>query len=208
MERASDVSSVAEAVAAISAGKVVVVPTDTVYGLACTAEDERAVRTLSRLKRRPARQPVALVAASVDRLTEWVPELRGRPELLARGLLPGPYTLVLPNPARRYSWLTGDRPDTIGVRVPELGGPAREVLAEVEVVAATSANHHGGTDPRRLADVPQEILDAAAATVDGGALPGTPSTVLDLSRAEPRVLREGAVPAAEALVRVAALLAK
>jgi len=195
-------------VAAIEEGALVVIPTDTVYGLACTPDEAAVVRALSQLKRRTAGQPITLVAASVDGLIERAPELRGRSETLARSLLPGPLTLVLPNPARRYPWLTGERPQTIGVRVPEVEGAAREFLAEVVVVAATSANRHGGTDPRRLADVPREILDAVAATIDGGELPGTPSTVLDLTAPKPRVLREGAVPAADALVRVSALLAE
>ena len=194
--------------AAIEEGELVVIPTDTVYGLACTPDDAAVVGALCQLKRRAAGQPITLVAASVDGLIERAPELRGRSETLARSLLPGPLTLVLPNPARRYPWLTGERPQTIGVRVPEVEGPAREFLAEVAVVAATSANRHGGTDPRRLADVPREILDAVAATIDGGELPGTPSTVLDLTAPKPRVLREGAVPAADALARVAALLAE
>ncbi len=201
-------SSVEETVAAIRAGELVVIPTDTVYGLACAPGDEKAVRALTELKKRPSGQPIALVAASVDRLIECVPELRGHGEMLARSLLPGPFTLVLPNPARRYSWLTGERPQTIGVRVPELEGPAGDLLADVGAVAATSANRHGGADPRRLADVPPEILDAVTATIDGGELPGTPSTVLDLTAPEPCVLREGAVPAADALARVAALRAE
>jgi L-threonylcarbamoyladenylate synthase len=69
---------------------------------------------------------------------------------------------------------------------------------------ATSANSHGATDPRRLEDVPVEIRAGAAALVEGGELPGTPSTVLDLSGEEPRVIREGAVPAEEALERALA----
>jgi len=133
-----------------------------------------------------------------------VPELRGRTAVLARALLPGPYTLVLPNPARRYPWLNGDRPDTIGVRVPNVEGRAREILDGAGAIAATSANRHGDVDPRRLGDVPQEILDSVAAAADGGELPGTPSTVLDLTGPNPVVLREGAVPEAEALARLAA----
>ena len=201
-------SSVAEAVSAIRAGELVVIPTDTVYGLACTPYHERVVRALSELKGRSAGQPIALVASSLDPLLICVPELRGRAAVLARALLPGPYTLVLPNPARRYPWLTGGRPDTIGIRVPELQGPAREILAEVDVVAATSANRHGGVDPRRLAEIPREMLDSVAAAVDGGELPGAPSTVLDLTGSKPRVLREGAVPAADALARVAEALSQ
>lgn len=190
-----------EVVAAIRAGELVVVPTDTVYGLACRPDLEESVRVLSELKGRPARQPIALVAASVDALVEVVPELRGRAESLARSLLPGPYTLVLPNPARRLPWLTGERPDTIGVRVPGVSGATAELLHAAEAVAATSANRHGEPDPRRLDDVPRRFLEVVGAALDGGELPGTPSTVLDLTGAEPRVLREGAVPAAEALAR-------
>ena len=103
--------------------------------------------------------------------------------------------------------LTGSRPDTIGIRVPELTGQAKELLETVEAVAATSANLHGGPDPARLEDVPGELRGIAAA-IDGGELPGVPSTVLDLTGAEPSILREGAVPAAEALERVRAGLAE
>jgi len=88
------------------------------------------------------------------------------------------------------------------VRVPELSGPGAEVLERVGAVAATSANHHGGPDPRRLEDVPVEIRASAAAVVDGGELPGTASTIIDLTGSEPEVLREGAVPADEALARL------
>jgi len=197
------VSEVAEAVAAIREGSVVVVPTDTVYGLACTPYRPEPVGALAKLKRRPPEQPIALVAASVDRLLECIPELRGRAAVLVRRLLPGPYTLVLPNPDGRFPWLTGNRPDAIGVRVPAVSGPGAAVLEQVGAIAATSANRHGEPDPRRLEDVPEEILVAVAAAVDAGDLPGTPSTVLDLTGEEPRVLREGAVPAAEALARVA-----
>ena len=158
-----------------------------------------AVRALSALKGRSAEQPIAIVASSVESLLECVPELPETALARARRLLPGPYTLVLANPARRFPWLSGSNPETIGVRVPKLAGLGREVLEAVRVVAATSANLHGRPDPGRLSDVPDELRRAAAAILDGGDLPGTPSTVLDLTGPEPRVLREGAVPAAEAL---------
>jgi L-threonylcarbamoyladenylate synthase len=181
-----------------------VLPTDTVYGLCADPYREAPVRELYRMKQRPADQPCALLAKDVDFLLELVPELRGRAATMARALLPGPYTLVLPNPGRRYRWLTGSSPETIGARVPVLTGPAAEVLELVGALAATSANLHGGPEARRLEDVPVEIRAGAAAVVDGGELPGTPSTVLDLTGQEPKILREGAVPAAEALERAAA----
>jgi L-threonylcarbamoyladenylate synthase len=119
-------------------------------------------------------------------------------------LFPGPYTLVFPNPDRVYRWLTGAGPATIGVRVPVLEGEAREVLAQVGAVAATSANAPGGPNPKRLDEVPEEILAGSAAVLDAGELPGTPSTVIDFTGREPQVLREGAAPSAEALERVRA----
>jgi L-threonylcarbamoyladenylate synthase len=177
-----------------------VLPTDTVYGLCGDPRSETAAREIYRLKQRPVEQPLALLARDVDTLFELVP---GLPLATVQALLPGPYTLVLPNPAERFRWLTGSAPETIGVRVPELAGPGAEVLGEVGAVVATSANLHGSPEARTLEDVPVEIR-AAAALVDGGRLPGTPSTVLDLTGAEPRVLREGAVPAQVALERAAA----
>jgi L-threonylcarbamoyladenylate synthase len=201
------VSALEDVVATIRDGGVAVIPTDTVYGLACSPYREEPVRRLSELKGRSTGQPMALVAATVDTLLECVPELHGRAGVVARSLLPGPYTLVLPNPARRFPWLTGDRLDAIGVRVPDLSGPGRQLLEAVGAVAATSANLHGGPDPRRLEDVPAELL-AVAAALDGGELPGVPSTVLDVTGSEPRVLREGAVATSEALARVAAVLAQ
>jgi L-threonylcarbamoyladenylate synthase len=195
------------AVAAIRSGKPVVFPADTVYGLGTTPYSPEPVERLARLKGRDTFQPTALMAVDVEMLFECVPELRGRSGEIARALLPGPYTLVLSNPGRRFRWLTGTRPDTIGVRVPQLSGPGAELVGRVGALAATSANVHGGGDARRLEDVPEEIRDACAAVVDGGDLPGTASTVIDFTGAQPAVLREGAAPSAEALERVSAILA-
>jgi L-threonylcarbamoyladenylate synthase len=179
------------AVDAILAGRPVILPTDTVYGLCTTASSAPAVEALYRLKGRAATQPTAILAGDVEALLEAVPEL---PERIVRALLPGPYTLVLPNPARRFAWLTGDRPEAIGVRVPDLPGDPAEVLRRAGPVVATSANLTGGPDPRRLDDVPRELRDAAAAEIDGGELPGVPSTVVDFTGEEPKVLRAGAGP--------------
>jgi L-threonylcarbamoyladenylate synthase len=189
-------------VEAIRAGKPVLLPTDTVYGLCVNPYREEFARRLYRLKGRDESQPTALVARDVEMLFECVPELRGRSGTIARALLPGPYTLVLPNPARRYRWLTGSRPDTIGVRVPNLAGDVRTVFERVLAVAATSANLPGGPEPARLDDVPAELRAACVAELDAGELPGVSSTVLDFTGPEPAVLREGAAPAREALAKV------
>jgi L-threonylcarbamoyladenylate synthase len=195
------------AVKALRAGQLVILPTDTVYGLCATAYTQQAADRLYTLKGRPPTQPTALLASDVDMLFECVPELRGRAGTIVRALLPGPFTLVLPNPARRYRWLTGETPHKIGARVAELPADAAAVLAQVGAVAATSANLAGGPEPRRLDDVADELRRAAAAALDAGELPGVASTVIDVTGAEPKVLREGAVPAAEALARAAAAAA-
>jgi len=200
------VSAVDDAVAAIRAGEPAILPTDTVYGLCATAADAAACGRMYRVKGREPAKPTALLAGDLDTLLDCLPELRGRAGTIARALLPGPYTLILPNPARRFLWLAGANPFAIGVRVPVLPEPSAQVLAAVGAVAATSANAAGGPDPRRVDDIPREILESVGAVVDAGELPGTPSTVLDFTQAEPRVVREGAAPSADALARVAAAL--
>ena len=199
-------TDVDDAVVAIRDGRLAIVPTDTVYGLATTPYDEDAVRGLYLAKGRVEQQPTALVVRDIELLRECLPELGGAAERVARALLPGPYTLILPNPARRFPWLTGSRPETLGVRIPGLTGPARDVLDRAGALVATSANLPGGPDPHTLDDVPEQLRAAAAAMVDGGELPGTPSTVIDLTGGEPVVLREGAVPADQALRVVASVL--
>jgi L-threonylcarbamoyladenylate synthase len=159
------------AVAALRAGRAVILPTDTVYGL-CALPGHEDV--LYELKGRDRSKPVALLAADVDALLAAVAGL-DRPVL--ERYLPGPFTLVF---------------GTVGVRVPELPPSAAGVVRAVGVVVATSANLAGGRDPRRLEDVPEEIRAACGAIVDVGELPGVPSTVVDLTGPEPRVLRQGA----------------
>ena len=199
-------TDVEAAAAAIRHGGLAIVPTDTVYGLAATPHSEAPVHRLYLAKGRVPQQPTALVVRDLELLSELLPELPDRAEAVARALLPGPYTLIVPNPAGRFPWLVRSRPETIGVRVPALAGVAHELLARVGALVATSANLPGGPDPRTLADVPEELRAAAAAVVDGGKLPGTPSTVVDVTGAEPVVLREGAVSADVALRAVASVL--
>jgi len=176
-----------DAVAALRAGRAVLLPTDGVYGL-CSLVDEEASRALYALKGRYARQPSAIIAANPAALLQLVPELD------ASMLLPGPYTNVVPNPARRFPWLTGDRPDTIAVRLPVLPAPAQAVLDAVGAVVATSANEPGEPAAASLDEVPSRIRAACGAEIDAGRLPGTASTVIDFTGAEPVVLREGAGP--------------
>lgn len=194
---------VRQAIDALRAGEPVIVPTDTVYGLVARAEGSAPTERLYALKGRAPAQPSALMAAGIDALLACLPELDPRDRAIVSALLPGPYTLILANPAERYPWLAGPRPDAIGVRVPRLPDAAAQVIGSVGAVTSTSANLPGGPDPRRIEDVPAALRAGVGAVVDGGDLPGEPSTVLDFTGAEPRVLREGAAPSADALARVA-----
>lgn len=187
----------------IRAGRLAVLPTDTVYGLVCTAFEREAAADLYRLKGRESIQPTAVVFAAVADVLDLVPELGDREAAVVGALLPGPFTLVLPNPAGRFGWLTEGNPESVGVRVPVLAGAAAEVIEGMRAVVATSANLPGGPDPRRLADVPAAILDGVVAALDGGELPGVPSTVIDLTGAAPAVLRVGAVGPEAALEQIA-----
>lgn len=173
----------------IAAGGIAVFPADTVYGLACDPENSDAVRRLYELKGRPPDKPAAVMFFSVEpALADLSPRLREA----VRPLLPGAVTLLVPNPAGRFP-LAGGGP-VLGLRVPDV-----PLLAGVRVpVLQSSANETGGADPRRVAEVPESIRAGADLVVDGGELPGTPSTVVDLSRYEEagewEVVREGAVP--------------
>jgi tRNA threonylcarbamoyl adenosine modification protein (Sua5/YciO/YrdC/YwlC family) len=189
-----------EFVAALDAGLPVLLPTDTVYGLAARA-DEVGAQAVYTLKDRGHDQPTALLAATVDDLLAAVPELDRD---LLDALLPGPYTLVLPNPAHRFTFLAGATPDKIGVRVPNLPAQVHTAVKAAGVVLATSANEPGGPNPASLDDVPARIRAGCAAEIDAGPLPGIASTVLDLTGPEPRVLREGAIAGAEALSTISA----
>jgi L-threonylcarbamoyladenylate synthase len=184
---------VGDVVAALRRGEPVVLPTDTVYGLCCDAATRAATARLYALKRRDPSQPSALLAASVDDLVAAVPELD------AERIRTGPFTLILPNPQRRFPWICGETPEKIGVRVPDLPAAAADVVGALGVVVATSANLHGGPDPARIEDLAPELQ--ALAAVDVGPLPGTPSTVVDLTGAEPRVLRQGPASWPEGEVR-------
>ena len=174
----------------VAAGGVVVFPADTVYGLACDPGSAPAVQRLYELKGRPPDKPAAVMFFALAPALAALPELGPRTRAALEALLPGAVTLLLPNPRGRFPLACASDPATLGLRVPEL--PA---LRRVRVpVLQTSANHAGGADARRLADVPEPIRAGADLVLDGGELPGTPSTVVDLRRYE--ATGEWAVPRA------------
>ncbi len=182
----------------LAGGGVAVFPTDTVYGLACDPSDERAVRRLYELKGRPADRPAAVMFFKRERATSALPELESAERRAIAALLPGPVTLLLPNRDGRFPLACGPMGrDSLGLRVPLLGDSLAALRALPTPLMQSSANVSGGPEARRLSDVPRELLLGADLVLDGGELPGTASTIVDLRDYEQSggfsVVREGAM---------------
>jgi L-threonylcarbamoyladenylate synthase len=187
--------------AAIAAGGIGLFPADTVYGLAVNPESERAVRRLYDLKGRPPQRPAAVMFFQQEAALLALGDLPERTIAALRRLFPGGVTALVPNPRRLFPLACGPDPDRLGVRVPELTGPIAPLAAMTRPVMQSSANPTGGQEAHRLADVDPAIRAGVDAELDGGELPGAPSTVVDLAayaeRGEYRVIRDGAVSASD-----------
>jgi L-threonylcarbamoyladenylate synthase len=180
-------------------GGVAVFPTDTVYGVCCDPDSEVAARRLYELKGRPAARPAAVMFFALEPALAALPELEDRERAALAALLPGPVTVLLANRGRRFAPACRTDPETLGLRVPWLP-ESISVLASVSTpVMQSSANLSGEHDARTLEELPASLREGADLVLDGGELPGTPSTVIDLreyaSEGSWHVLREGALSA-------------
>ena len=182
------------AVAALSDGRVVAVPTDTVYGLAAQPELEGATANLFLTKRRRRDVPLPVLVPGLEE-ARWVAALDERAELLARRFWPGPLTIVLPRADRSWSWELGGKRSTIGVRVPAHDA-CLALLRRTGPLAVTSANLSGEATPLDCDGVRRMLGDSVAVYLCGGDAPrGLSSTVVDVSGPMPRVLRAGEISA-------------
>lgn len=187
---------------ALDAGRIVLVPTDTVYGIAVRADDEAAVARMYSAKGRAVEQPTAVIFPSIDAVMEAFPDLGARAAWAMRALLPGPWTLIIDNPDGRWPWLTGGAPAPIGVRVPAGTLP-------LPPIAATSANASGQPTATTVDELDPSVAGQVAAAIDRGPLPrDMESTVLDIvawsnGDGEVRVLRDTAGRAGQALAALA-----
>lgn len=185
----------------VSSGGVAVFPSDTVYGLCCAPDDEEATRRLYELKGRPPARACAVMFFSLEDALARLDDLHESERDALHALLPGPVTVLLANRSRRFACACRVDPGTLGLRVPELRGALAPLAAVGVPVLQSSANLSGEPDARTLDQVPVRLREGADLVIDGGELPGTPSTVIDLRDldAERRwyVLREGALPREE-----------
>jgi L-threonylcarbamoyladenylate synthase len=174
----------------IAAGGVALFPADGLYGLACDPLDAGAIQRIHRLKGRDDGKPSAVMYLSPLAMRELVEGLGPRTREAAGALLPGPVTLVVANPERRYPHACRKDPERLGVRL--IAGPLAGAMCPL---FQTSANHSGEPAPSRFDDIAAEVVGAADLAIDGGALTGHPSTVVDISSfdetGEWTMLREG-----------------
>ncbi len=203
MTAALDRSDAARLERCLATGGVAVFPADTVYGIGCDPDDERAARRLYELKGRPPERPAAVMFFALEQALESLPELRDAERDALGVLLPGPVTLLLANRAARFGPACAGDPATFGLRVPALPEQLRALAGVSRPLMQSSANVSGEADARVFAEVPVRLRDGADLALDGGTLPGTPSTVIDLrdyaARGQWSVLRAGAL--AEGVVR-------
>jgi len=183
----------------IAVGGVALFPADTVYGLATEPDSREGVERLYRLKVRRPDRPAAVMFFRLGLALAALPELGGRTRGALERLLPGAVTLLLPNPAARYPLACGPNRQVLGLRVPRLEGQLAPLAGVRWPVLQSSANPSGAADRRRLEDVEERIRRGVDMVLDGGVLPGTPSTVVDLTDYERdgswAIAREGAVDA-------------
>jgi L-threonylcarbamoyladenylate synthase len=176
----------------IAGGGVAVFPADGLYGLACDPLNSGAIAKIHRLKGRDDGKPSAVMYFSPLAIRELVSQLGPRTKAAVSALMPGPVTLVVANPQRRYPLACRQDPEQLGIRL--IGGPLAGTMCPV---FQTSANLSGEPAPARFEDVPEAIRDGADLAIDGGELPGLPSTVVDITAIEEdggwRILRDGAL---------------
>jgi L-threonylcarbamoyladenylate synthase len=185
----------------IAVGGVALFPADTVYGLATEPDSKEGVQRLYGLKRRRPDRPAAVMFFRLELAMAALPELPGPTRDAAERLLPGAVTLLVPNPARRFPLACATAPEVLGLRVPRLEGALEPLAGMSWPVLQSSANVSGGPEARRLDEVDERVRTGVDLVLDGGELPGTPSTVVDLTAYERdrsfAVVREGAVTRAE-----------
>lgn len=186
----------AAAAAALAGGEVVVLPTDTVYGLAAAARVPGATEALFRIKARPLRVALPVLVSDHDQASSVVSHAEWAASLTAR-FWPGPLTVVLPRHDRFTTDLGGDGA-TVAVRVPDHDF-VRRLCRLAGPLATTSANLHRAEPCRSGREAAEQFGDSVAVVVDGGQCSGTPSTVVHVSGTGCTVLREGSVGAAELL---------
>lgn len=194
-------SEIQQAAKLLAAGELVAMPTETVYGLAADARNPAAVAKIFAAKGRPADHPLIVHIGDIAQLEQWAREVPPEAIVLAEKYWPGPLTLILKRQPDVPDAVTGGQ-DTVGLRMPDhpvaLDLLKAFALIGSGAVAAPSANKFGRISPTKASHVQNDLGDAVAMILDGGeSAVGIESTIVDLSRGAPVVLRPGAITAEE-----------
>ena len=185
--------AVEEAARTVRSGGLIIYPTDTVYGLGCNPFDEQAVRRVFEVKGREARRPLPVLASSLEEVLR-IAVLDEEALRLARSFWPGPLTLVVPRKPVLPDVVACGLP-SVGVRVPGHEFALKVIRACGGLLVGTSANRSGRPAPRTAQEAISELGDRVDLVIDAGPAPlGIPSTVLDLTGPEPKVIRVGGLP--------------
>lgn len=188
--RGDGVSAAADAV---RAGRCVVLPTDTVYGIGCDAFNNDAVATLLATKHRGPDMPVPVLVGSWVTIQGLVREFSETAKTLVEAFWPGGLSIVVPE-APSLPWNLGDTRGTVLLRMPNQP-LALELLQETGPMAVSSANISGNPPATTAAEAKAQFGDTVGVYLDGGpAAVGEPSTIIDISKPRPVILREGAIP--------------
>lgn len=189
--------TVEKAIAALKAGELAVLPTETVYGIFADATNEAAVQKLYAVKGRPVEKALNMNVADYDTILKYSVHQPAYLEKLVQTFLPGPLTIILEASPEVPEWIHVGK-TTVGFRMPSI--PAtQEVIKALGVLVGPSANLTGSPSPRFYDDLTSAILDKAAVALQDDSVYGLDTTILDLSGEMPEILRQGAITAQELL---------
>ena len=180
-------NEIRKAIKLLKQGELIVYPTDTLYGLGADIFNEEAIKKVYEVKKRPFDLPLSIAIASVDEINEYA-YMNEIAYKIAREFLPGAITIILKKRKVIPDIIAKEK---IGIRI-----PANEIalkIAKELPITATSANIHGKNPPKEIKEAKEQLRDKIALYIDGGKLPGKPSTIVDVSEGKIKVIREGAI---------------
>ena len=189
-------SDISKAIYALKNGDVIVYPTDTLYGLGADIHNDHAIRKVFRIKKRPFNDPLSVAVSDFDEV-EKIAKTDERTQKLVEQFLPGKLTLILEKKSSVSDTITGGLKN-IAIRIPD-NKIAMEILSNFGPITATSANIHGLKTPYIINEINMQLKENVAVYLDDGKLEGEPSTIVDLTNNEVKILRKGAIPEKDVL---------
>ncbi|MCH1722419.1 L-threonylcarbamoyladenylate synthase [Lactococcus formosensis] len=189
--------TVEKAIAALKAGELAVLPTETVYGIFADATNEAAVQKLYAVKGRPVEKALNMNVSDYDTILKFSVHQPAYLEKLVQTFLPGPLTIILEASPEVPEWIHVGK-TTVGFRMPSISA-TQEVIKSLGVLVGPSANLTGSPSPRFYSDLTSDILDKAAVALQDDSISGLDTTILDLSGDKPKILRQGAITAQQLL---------